>query len=215
MKSLLIHESDSVRVALHDLKKGEEEAGIILKEDIKTAHKFAIKDIKKGENIYKYGYPIGHAKVDIAKGSWVHTHNVETNLSSELEYTYKPNKVEIKPLPKREVYLYKRENDTYGIRNNLLIVPLVGCVNGQAERIKERLLKEGNLKNVDDIIVLKHPFGCSQMGDDKTFTERILQKCVVHPNAGGVLILSLGCEENRMEPFLEGLSDIINHELKP
>lgn len=209
MKSLLINPNDSVRVALCDLKKGEVVEGITLKEDIKTAHKFAIKDIKKGENIIKYGYPIGHAKVDIEVGSWVHTHNVETNLSSTLEYTYNPHKNEvISKLSKKDVYLYKRDNGTYGIRNNLFIIPLVGCVNGQAYQIKERLLKEEDASYIDDIIVLSHPFGCSQMGEDKLFTERILRKCVNHPNAGGVLILSLGCEENRLEPFMDALGDI-------
>lgn len=209
MKSLLINPNDSVRVALCDLKKGEVVEGITLKEDIKTAHKFAIKDIKKGENIIKYGYPIGHAKVDIEVGSWVHTHNVETNLSSTLEYTYNPHKNEvISKISKKDVYLYKRDNGTYGIRNNLFIIPLVGCVNGQAYQIKERLLKEEDAAYIDDIIVLSHPFGCSQMGEDKLFTERILRKCVNHPNAGGVLILSLGCEENRLEPFMDALGDI-------
>ena len=209
MKALLINPIDSVMVALSDLKKGEVIDGVTLKEDIKTAHKFAIKDIKKGENIYKYGYPIGHAKVDINKGNWVHTHNVETNLSSQLSYTYDPHKKDVTSfLSSKDVYLYERENGTYGIRNNLFIIPLVGCVNGQALKIKERLLKEEDASHIDDIIVLTHPFGCSQMGEDKLFTERILRKCVTHPNAGGVLILSLGCEENRLEPFMEELGHI-------
>ncbi len=214
MDALLINKNDSVMVALRDLKKGEVISGVELKENIKTAHKFAIKNIKKGENVYKYGYPIGHAKEDISCGSWVHTHNLMTNLSEQLEYQYEPKKNVLKSLPKREVYLYERENGTYGIRNHLLIVPLVGCVNNQAEKIKERLEKECSLEGTDGIIVLKHPFGCSQMGGDKAFTERILQKCVLHPNAGGVLVLSLGCEENRLEPFMDGLGKYSKDRIK-
>ena len=207
MNVLKINELDSVYVALSDLKKGDVVEGITLLEDIKTAHKFALKDIKAGENVIKYGYPIGHATCDIKKGSHVHTHNVKTNLSDELTYTYNPIEVLLKENENRKVNLYKRKNGTYGIRNHLFIVPLVGCVNASAELIKQRLEKECDLSHVDSVIVLKHPFGCSQMGGDKKFTEVILKKSVLHPNAGGVLVLSLGCEENRLEPFMESLGD--------
>ncbi len=207
MDALHIFEKDTVAVALHDLKKGEVISGVTLLEDIKTAHKFALCDIKKGENIIKYGYPIGHALCDIKKGSWVHTHNVKTNLNDVLSYEYNPIKVELESVTNRKVNLFKRKDGRFGIRNHLLIVPLVGCVNAQAEMIKNELLKQYDTSFCDSIIVLKHPFGCSQMGEDKTFTENILRKCVLHPNAGGVLVLSLGCEENRLEPFMEHLGN--------
>lgn len=207
MNVLKINELDSVYVALKDLKKGDVVEGITLLDDIKTAHKFALKDIKAGENIIKYGYPIGHATCDIKKGSHVHTHNVKTNLSDELTYTYNPIEVLLKDNKNIKVNLFRRKNGTYGIRNHLFIVPLVGCVNSSAELIKQRLEKECDLSHIDSVIVLKHPFGCSQMGGDKKFTEAILKKSVLHPNAGGVLVLSLGCEENRLEPFMESLGD--------
>lgn len=207
MDALLINKNDSVEVALHDLKKGEVIDGVTLLEDIKTAHKFARVDIKKGEDIIKYGYPIGHALEDIKKGSWVHTHNVKTNLSDVLIYTYNPIEVNLDKFANRKVYLYPRKDGKYGIRNHLLIVPLVGCVNTQAELIKKELEASCDLSYIDDVIVLKHPFGCSQMGEDKLFTENILRKCVLHPNAGGVLVLSLGCEENRLEPFMKNLGN--------
>lgn len=207
MDALHINEKDTVCVALHDLKKGEIVNGVTLLEDIKTAHKFALCDIKKGENIIKYGYPIGHATCDIKKGSWVHVHNVKTNLSDELTYTYNPIDVHVNEATNRKVNLYKRKNGKFGIRNHLLIVPLVGCVNSQAELIREEILNTCDTSYIDDVIVLKHPYGCSQMGGDKEFTENILRKCVLHPNAGGVLVLSLGCEENRLEPFMENLHD--------
>ncbi len=207
MDALHIFEKDTVAVALHDLKKGQVINGVTLIEDIKTAHKFALVDIKKGENIIKYGYPIGHATCDIKKGSWVHTHNVKTNLNDTLEYTYNPIEVSLNKVKNRKVNLYKRSNGKYGIRNHLLIIPLVGCVNTQAELIKDEVLKTCDTSYIDGITVLKHPFGCSQMGGDKVFTENILRKCALHPNAGGVLILSLGCEENRLEPFMEHLGN--------
>lgn len=215
MSVLKIHETDSVFVALSDLKKGEVVEGITLLEDIKTAHKFALKDIKKGEDVIKYGYPIGHALCDIKKGSHVHTHNVKTNLSDDVSYTYNPVEVNLKNNANRKVNLYDRKNGTYGIRNHLFIVPLVGCVNAQAELIKQRLEKECDLSHIDGVIVLKHPYGCSQMGGDKKFTEVILKKSVLHPNAGGVLVLSLGCEENRLEPFMESLGDYNKERIVP
>ena len=215
MSVLKIHETDSVFVALSDLKKGEVVEGITLLEDIKTAHKFALKDIKKGEDVIKYGYPIGHALCDIIKGSHVHTHNVKTNLSDDVSYSYNPIEVNLKNNTNRKVNLYDRKNGTYGIRNHLFIVPLVGCVNAQAELIKQRLEKECDLSHIDGVIVLKHPYGCSQMGGDKKFTEVILKKSVLHPNAGGVLVLSLGCEENRLEPFMESLGDYNKERIIP
>ncbi len=208
MDALHINSNDKVAVALHDLKKGEVINGVTLLEDIKTAHKFALVDIKEGEDIIKYGYPIGHATKDIKKGSWVHTHNVKTNLNDVLTYEYNPIEVKLQEATSSyKVNLFKRKNGKYGIRNHLLIVPLVGCVNAQAEMIKNEIEKTCDLSHIDDVIVLKHPFGCSQMGGDKAFTENILRKCVLHPNAGGVLVLSLGCEENRLEPFMENLKD--------
>ena len=123
MNVLKINELDSVYVALSDLKKGDVVEGVTLLEDIKTAHKFALKDIKAGEDVIKYGYPIGHATCDIKKGSHVHTHNVKTNLSDELTYTYNPIEVLLKENENRKVNLYKRKNGTYGIRNHLFIVP--------------------------------------------------------------------------------------------
>lgn len=207
MNILKINEKDTVCVALCDLKKGDIIEGVTLIDDIKTAHKFALKDIKKGEDIIKYGYPIGHATCDIKKGSHVHTHNVQTNLNDQLSYTYDKINVTLKNNENRKVNIFKRKNGLYGIRNHLFIVPLVGCVNSSAELIKNRIEKECDISNIDSIIVLKHPFGCSQMGGDKEFTENILRKSVLHPNAGGVLVLSLGCEENRLEPFMESLGD--------
>lgn len=209
-KYLIISKEDNVAVALKDLKKGEVYENVTLLDDIVTAHKFALKDIKKGENIIKYGYPIGHAKEDIKAGSWVHSHNIETNLSGELEYKFngefkKEKGTHFVP----SVKVYKRKFDKVGIRNNFAIVPLVGCINRECEQIAALIkdyVKNGE-HNVDEVTVLTHPFGCSQLGGDLAFTINVLKSIVKHPNNGAVLIVSLGCENNQLDNFLKELGD--------
>lgn len=193
---------DNVAVALTNLKKDEVVEGITLKEDIPQGHKFALKDFESNENVIKYGYPIGHTTSIISKGEHVHVHNLKTNLKGQLTYSYHP---EIKPIENyntsRKVKVFKRKYNRYGIRNELLIVPLVGCINAQAEQIKTRLLEQIDLSKIDGVNIIKHPYGCSQMGDDMEMTIKTLQSIVCHPNAGGVLVLSLGCENNQLDNF--------------
>lgn len=207
-KTLIINKIDNVAVALRDLKKGEIYEGVSLLEDIPCGHKFALIDIKENENIIKYGYPIGHAKQFILKGTHVHVVNTKTNLGDELTYLYHPQFVENKYKDENvTVNVYKRKFNRYGIRNNLFIVPLVGCVNSQAEQIKKNVLAQIDTSKIDDVIVLKHPYGCSQMGDDMKYTVDTLQSIVKHPNAGGVLVFALGCENNQLEPFKASLTE--------
>lgn len=208
---LQIDVSDNVAVAIHDMKAGDSFAykgnSYALKEDIARGHKFALKDIAKGENVVKYGFPIGHATQDIQRGAWVHTHNVKTNLEGLLEYTYKP--VPAAPLPpkKAEFEGFVRTDGSVGIRNEIWIINTVGCVNKTAELLakKAKLLPEA--EQVDDICCFTHPYGCSQLGDDHVNTQKILAGLVRHPNAGGVLILSLGCENNNLDSFLPVLGE--------
>lgn len=207
-KTLRINPNDNVAVALTDLVKGEEINGVILLSDIPCGHKVALTDINEGENVIKYGYPIGHATTDIAKGSHVHTHNIATNLSGELEYSYHPSFRELPHFDiEKTVKVYKRKDGRYGIRNSLLIVPLVGCVNAQAELIRKGVISSINASDIDDVIVTKHPYGCSQLGGDMEMTIKTLRSIIHHPNAGGVLVLALGCENNQLEPFMENLGD--------
>lgn len=160
--------------------------------DISSGHKYAIKDIKKGENVIKYGCPIGHATEDIKVGDHVHTHNVKTNLSSVLDYTYEPEFYEIKTFSdNKSFYGYVREDGSVGIRNEIWIINTVGCVNKTAEK----------LANLTGARAFTHPFGCSQMGGDQETTQKVLKGLVNHPNAGGVLVLGLGCENNNIEVF--------------
>ncbi len=163
---------------------------------VENGHKYARYDIKSGENIIKYGHPIGHAICDIKEGEHVHTHNLKTNLSRKLEYTYTPSlKAEKRDTPPTFFKGYVRENGEVGIRNDIWIVNTVGCVNKVAER----------LASLTGAKAFSHPYGCSQLGDDQTVTQKILCGMVNHPNAGGVLVLGLGCENNNIEIFKEAL----------
>ena len=212
--TIIINKLDNVAVALRDLKKGEVHEGVTLLEDITKGHKFALRDIKKGEEIVKYGSDIAYATADIPAGSHVHTHNVHTNLSENLEYTY--NKVECpkKYAVPRKINVYARANGDVGIRNELWIIPTVGCVNGQAKLIADTFKNRYGTEGFDGVYVFTHPYGCSQLGDDHERTKLILQKMVRHPNAGGVLVIGLGCENNQMGPFKEGLGEIDESRVK-
>ena len=208
-KTIIISPLDSVGVALTALKKGEEAEGVTLLSDIEKGHKFALKDIKCGENVIKYGEVIGRATADISAGEHVHSHNMSTNLSGQLEYSY--NKKEPAKLPEyesRTVQVYERKNGEVGIRNELWVIPTVGCVNAQARAIVEAFNKKhGELAGIDGVFTFTHPYGCSQIGEDHERTRTILQRMVKHPNCGGVLVLGLGCENNRMDVFKETLGE--------
>lgn len=203
---LKINQDDDVVIALDDLAEGEiiDVGGkcVTLKERIDKGHKVALHPIAEGENVIKYGYPIGHATRPIAEGEWIHSHNIKTNLSDEIEYTYTP-KIAPKHYPKDErvVMGYERKNGDMGIRNELWVIPTVGCVNGQAEAIVERVKSEMDSSHLDDVRVYTHPYGCSQLGDDHRNTRRALAAMVHHPNAGAILVLGLGCENNQVSEF--------------
>lgn len=210
---LKINAADNVAVALaDDLKKGEtldaDGVRITLREDVARGHKVALRDIAAGENVVKYGYPIGHATFDIAQGAWIHSHNLKTNLRDDLEYTYSPKVYDLSiPKGDRKVMGYLRRNGTMGIRNELWIVPSVGCVNGQAQAIAERVRRECDCAHLDDVRVYTHNYGCSQLGDDHANTQRALAALVRHPNAGAVLVLGLGCENNQVSALKEVIGE--------
>ena len=173
--------------------------------NLSDGHKFAICDIKEGENVIKYGQPIGHAICDIKKGEHVHTHNVKTNLSGNLEYTYNYKDYGIEPQKCDLTFEgYVRENGDVGIRNDIWIVNTVGCVNKVAEK----------LANITGAKAFPHPFGCSQLGDDQKTTQLILKGMVNHPNAAGVLVLGLGCENNNIETFKKVLGEYNEERVK-
>lgn len=215
-----IHDTDNVVVALKELSAGQtftvEEVTIELKDDVPRGHKIAIKQIASGEDVVKYGYPIGHAIKEISVGEHVHTHNTKTNLDGIQEYQFN-QKINTTQYQHENLTFngYKRKNGSVGIRNELWIVPTVGCVNGVAERMIKLFEKEvGDISPFDNVLVLKHNYGCSQLGDDHDNTKKILRDAVLHPNAGGVLVLGLGCENNNLYEFKEGLGEFDENRVK-
>lgn len=203
MKAFIrIHPKDTVAVALQPLPAGtqvqEGEAVVHLREDIPQGHKFALYPISSGMPVIKYGAQIGRAKEAIAPGEWVHTHNLETGLGELLEYAYEPEKradfdrALIKP---RFFQGFRRSDGKAGVRNEIWIIPTVGCVNDVAAAIARRAQELAN-GTIDAVAAFSHPYGCSQMGEDQECTRRILADLIKHPNAGGVLVLGLGCENS-------------------
>lgn len=203
-KYIKIHKNDSVAVALQPLVKGMiievEGRKVILKEDISQGHKISLNDIAMNEPVLKYGYSIGTATKHIMEGSWVHTHNIKTGLGDVLDYTYEKEISEDIEIDRAKSYFqgFRRRNGKVGIRNEIWIIPTVGCVNNVATSIAtqaQRLIKG----SIDEVVAFPHPYGCSQMGEDQDNTRTILADLVNHPNAGGVLVLGLGCENSNIE----------------
>lgn len=209
---LKINPADSVVVCLQPKKKGDiieiDGKQITVNQDTPAGHKVLIKDVKEGEDIIKYGYPIGHARQDLKTGDWVNENNLKTNLSGTLEYTYKPVNEELNIKDEKRTFKgYVRKNGDVGVRNEIWIVPTVGCVNGIAERLVQQLKAETKEEGIDAIWSWHHNYGCSQLSGDHENTRKILRDICLHPNAGGVLILSLGCENNQPDQFMEMLGD--------
>lgn len=211
MQAVIIHNSDCVAVALQDLSAGSTvdlgSVQVTLVDDITRGHKFALRDIAENDPIIKYGFPIGHATCAIKKGQHVHSHNVKTNLSGLNSYTYqKQPKAQLKDYSQRTFEGYVRPNGTVGIRNEIWIIPTVFCVNHVAKELEE--YARSRLKDyphVEEAMALTHPYGCSQMGEDQTTTQRMLAALSRHQNAGAVLILGLGCENNNIGVFKQFL----------
>ena len=209
---LKINPADSVVVCLRAMKAGEivtdGDKEIKLLQDTPAGHKVLLTDKKEGENIIKYGYPIGHAAKNLKAGEWVNENNLKTNLAGTLEYTYNPvdEKLNI-PVENRTFKGYVRKNGDVGIRNEIWIVPTVGCVNGIAEQLAKRLETETRLDGIDAVHAWHHNYGCSQLSEDHEATRKILRDIVLHPNAGAVLVLSLGCENNQPDDFMAMLGD--------
>ena len=220
MHTLQINKLDNVSVALTDLTKGTilhiANQDITLKDDIPAGHKVALKDINIGENIIKYSFPIGHATEKILQGSHVHTHNVKTNLGKLLDYTYKPTPECTLPKKENISYLgYKRENGSVGVRNGIWIVPTVNCVTNTVrylEQVGKDLIKD--YPNIDECFAITHPYGCSQIGDDYHMTQKILADIVHHPNAGAVLVVGLGCENNNVAEFKKAIGSYDENRVK-
>ena len=186
MSLIKIHPSDNVAV------------------EVESGHKEALCDIAVGENIIKYGFPIGHATMPIKKSERVHTNNLKTNLNEKLTYAYHPKRFPLESVKERTINAYVRENGEVGIRNDIWIINTVGCVNKIAEK----------LSHLTGAFCFTHPYGCSQLGDDHKVTQQILKGLIMHPNAGGVLVLGLGCENNNIQVFREMLGKVDERRVK-
>ncbi|MFI3237797.1 MAG: altronate dehydratase family protein [Lachnospiraceae bacterium] len=213
MKVIKIHNDDNVLVALADIVKGEVVADVTALENIVRGHKIARVPITAGDDIVKYGLPIGVATKDIAAGEWVHTHNIKTKLQEQDEYSYNYQPSTLKPTEGKTFMGYERLDGRVGIRNELWIIPTVGCVNGIIQTLiqqNQHLVKD----SIDGLYAFPHPFGCSQMGEDNENTKRLLASLVNHPNAGAVLVVGLGCENITMASFKEALGEYDENRVK-
>ena len=212
-----INENDNVIVAIKELAEGEKVTvdgkEYTAAETIPAGHKMAICDIPQGGDVIKYGFRIGNAKENIKAGQWVHVHNIKTALGDLLTYTYEPVKTEEKKTEERTFMGFARPDGSVGVRNEVWIVPTVGCVNN----IATAMAKRANAKvhgSVEEVIAFPHPYGCSQMGDDQEHTRTILADLVKHPNAGGVLVLGLGCENSNIGELKKYIGDYDENRVK-
>jgi altronate hydrolase len=212
-----ISPNDTVAVALRPLCAGSvitvQGQNISLLEDIPQGHKFALKDIPEGQPVIKYSAPIGIAVKTIRQGEWVHTHNMKTGLGEIKEYEYTPKPPEMIPTQEQFFQGFRRPNGTVGVRNEIWIIPTVGCVNDIASAVEKKAQALRN-DSIDCIAAFRHPYGCSQMGEDQENTRKILSCLINHPNAAGVLVLGLGCENSGVEVLKTYLGDYDENRVK-
>ena len=212
-----INENDNVAVALElipadtALNVGGTEVTTVM--EIPAGHKFALADLAEGVPVIKYGFSIGNTTAAVKKGEWIHTHNLKTGLGDLLEYSYEPDPIEEKFTEDATFMGYRRKDGRAGVRNEIWIIPTVGCVNNVASRIAE--LSKGLVReNIEAVCAFPHPYGCSQMGDDQEHTRQILANLIDHPNAGGVLVLGLGCENSNIDVLKGYLGEIDSDRVK-
>ncbi len=208
-----IHPKDNVAVALRTIPQGTVFEGVAALAEIPQGHKMALKKMEEGQQVFKYGFSIGHATAVIEAGQWVHTHNMVTNLEGEMVYTYNPKITPLESLPAATFRGYRRRDGKVGIRNEIWIIPTVGCVNDVAKA----LVKENQdlvAGSVEGLYAFTHPFGCSQTGEDHAQTRKLLAALAKHPNAASVLVLGLGCENLTHEQFVKELGDFDQDRIK-
>ena len=209
MDFLKINAADNVAVAIHDIEAGMSfdvnGVNVCTLTHVPAGHKVALEDIEEGADVVKYGFPIGHLLTSVKRGEVIDHTNLKTNLEGLLEYIYEPVLTEIQPASAPAYFKgYRRQNGRAGIRNELWIIPTVGCVNGVAQNIQKLFEKElSDYPAIEKVIAFPHNYGCSQLGGDHENTRNILADMVHHPNAAGVLVVALGCENNQLSSFRE------------
>ena len=202
MNFIKINPADNVAVAVQDV---ETASGFV-----PAGHKVALRDLAEGEDVIKYGFPIGHLLTSVPEGGIIDHTNLKTNLEGLLDYTYEPELTEIAPASSPAFFKgFRRKNGSAGIRNELWIIPTVGCVNGVAQNIQKLFEKEmSDYPSIEKVIAFPHNYGCSQLGGDHENTRNILADMVHHPNAAGVLVVALGCENNQLSSFRELVGEV-------
>ncbi len=212
-----INENDNVAVALDVIPENTtvNVAGsdVTTTMEIPAGHKFALEDMPEATPVIKYGFRIGNTTATVKKGEWIHTHNLKTGLGDLLEYSYEPDFAEEKFTEDVTFMGYNRKNGKVGVRNEIWIIPTVGCVNNVASKIAE-LSKDLVCENIEAVCAFPHPYGCSQMGDDQEHTRQILANLINHPNAGGVLVLGLGCENSNIDVLKGYMGEIDTDRVK-
>lgn len=216
-KYIQICTCDTVAVALETLMPGEKitvkDSEIKITENIPAGHKFALQSIAEGEKIIKYGFPIGAAICRIEKGAHVHCHNIRSLLNEKQYYRYEPNFLPLSPKTPCTFEGYRRKDGKVGVRNEVWIIPTVGCVNNIAKAICKHFNNAEN-EHTDGVFAYCHPYGCSQLGDDQLNTQKVLCGLIQHPNAAGVLVLGLGCENNNINELKAVLGDYDSERVK-
>ncbi|MGN0494563.1 MAG: UxaA family hydrolase [Acutalibacteraceae bacterium] len=217
MKAVKIHNKDNVAVAVCDIKANDrisiENELVTAVTDVPAGHKLALIDIPEGEDVIKYGFPIGQAKCKIKAGSHVHTHNVKSNLGNLLSYEYRPDFKDPEPEKSESFMGYRRKDGKTGIRNEVWIIPTVGCVNAVVRAIEAEVQKY-KTENIDGIFSYCHPYGCSQLGADQENTLKFLCGLIHHPNAAAVLVVGLGCENGNIGELKKLLGDYDEQRVK-
>ena len=215
-----INAADNVAVAIHDIEAGScldvDGLSVTLPDMVPAGHKFALRAMSQGENVIKYGFPIGHLLTDVSQGGLVDHSNLKTNLEGLLEYSYQPELTEMEPSEEKFYFKgYRRSDGRAGIRNELWIIPTVGCVNGVVQSIQKQFEKElSAYPSIEKVIAFPHNYGCSQLGGDHENTRKILADMVHHPNAAGVLVVALGCENNQLSAFRELVGEVDEDRVK-
>ncbi|MGG3479691.1 altronate dehydratase family protein [Peribacillus frigoritolerans] len=223
-KFVQLHSNDDVVISLEGIQKGQslqiqtKDRGMIhikARDDIPKGHKMLMNPVKQGEDVIKFGYSIGKAKEDLSIGDWVHTHNLASGLHGILEYSYHPSRQNTKEPSQNHTFQgYIRENGEVGIRNEIWIINTVGCINKTCEILAKMGNEQFKDRQIDGIHHFSHPYGCSQLGDDLTHTQKLLAALAQHPNAAGVLVVGLGCENNQIEAFKEVIGEFPPNRIK-
>ncbi|HJV47371.1 MAG TPA: altronate dehydratase family protein [Bacillota bacterium] len=214
-----INPLDNVFVALQDFNEGDTiqlgDQTVTVRQSVPKGHKIAIQQIEIGKNVVKYGFSIGKALQEIQIGDWIHSHNLKSGLEGTLEYSYHPSEIQAASTHADRTFMgYVRGNGEIGIRNEIWIINTVGCINKTCEALVRLANKQFANRQFDGVYHFPHPFGCSQLGDDLVNTQRALSGLAHHPNAAGVLIVGLGCENNQISELKKVLGDYDPNRIK-